>query len=183
MANLTIAGINLFAGVDWIFTESLDDYPASEFDLVPLIKTGSESAKDLSSFVTKDGNDFDFDVPAITTNGYTPGEYFVQYVFTRLSDSKKFLLIPDKPVNVRPLLTSAAEYRTYWEQQRDLLKTAIEKLNNEIVMSAEYMGRKYTLSNISELQKRLNFVESRIADERGENFQNDERMLIRFFNQ
>ena len=178
--NLEIIGVNLFAGTDWVFTESLDDYPASLYDLQPLIKTGSESSKDLSAYVTKDGNDFGFIVPNAQTVGYTPGEYYVQYVFTRISDSAIFVVPTNEPLNVRPLLTSSVEYRTYWEQQRDIIKTTIESLNAEVVMSAEYLGRKYTLSNIKELKARLSFAETKLAEERGENFQDDNQFLVRF---
>jgi len=178
--NLSILTVNLFAGTDWVFTESLDDYPASLFNLVPLIRTGSESAKDLSAYVTKDGDDFDFAVPSAQTINYTPGEYYVQYVFTRISDSAIFVVPTTEPVNVKPLLTSSVEQRTFWEIQRDTIKTSIQDLVAEVVMSAEYLGRKYTLSNIKELKARLSYAETKIAEERGENFQDDNQFLVRF---
>ncbi len=177
---LAINGINLFAGSDWIFTESIDRYPASLFDLQPLIKTGTEASIDLTAYVTKDGDDFKFNVPNAQTVAYTSGEYYVQYVFTQLSDSAVFLIATTQPLNVRPLLSAAGEHRTSWEINRDLINDSIKQLVSEAVMSAEYMGRKYTLSNIKELRSRLAFVEQKIAEERGEKFQDDEKFLVRF---
>lgn len=159
--NLVFESLNLFSGADWAFTESLSDYPASDYDLAIIIKKGTGSPITLD--VAKDGDDFDFSKTAAETTAAGFGDFNFQAVATKLSDNS-VEIIKAGIKTIHPLLSSAGDTRTYWEKIRDEAKEAYDKLAQLIADEVNFKGKMIRYSERSKLLETINFAEEKIKE-------------------
>lgn len=118
---MNFTDLKLYAGATWNWTESLDEYPASEYDLVLYLKNGTNAAVPLSA--SQDGDDFEFDLTANTTNQFTKKKYTYQFVVSKAGEVD---IIETGEVYIYAILNLASDLRTHEEIVLDAIKSLIE---------------------------------------------------------
>ena len=159
--NLQFESENLFSGADWAFTESLSDYPATDYTLDIIIKKGTGSAVTLNG--SADGDDFDFEKPADETAALGFGDFNYQAVATNI-DTGKTSIIKSGVKAIHPLLTTSGDTRTYWEKIRDEAKEAYDKLAQLIAIEVNFKGKVIKYAQRSELLSTINLAEQKIQE-------------------
>jgi hypothetical protein len=114
----------LFAGARWSFTESLQDFPASIYSLVIILKLGTGNPITLTGVA--DGDNFNFSKPSNETTLLVNGDYNYQVLATNLNDALDITVIAGGSVHIYPLLTSSADQRTHWQKRLEALEAAYD---------------------------------------------------------
>jgi hypothetical protein len=112
----------LAAGVNWEWSASFADYPASEYALTYVL---INSTNKITISAAADGDDFAVSVAAATTAGYAAGDYGWQAI--AVSGSDKYLAASGE-VTVTADLAAAATYdvRSHAEKVLEAIEAVLE---------------------------------------------------------
>lgn len=154
--------LNLIAGTDWVFTESLPDYPATDYNLNIILKKGTASAINLEGIAS--GDDFKFVKPAHETALIGYGDFSFQAIVTKIDDGT----IPFVKANTKkimPLLSLTGDTRTYWETIRDEAKECYNKLAQMIVTEINFKGKVLKYEDRNKILEMIHIAEQGIEEE------------------
>lgn len=160
--NLQFESENLFAGADWSFTESLSDYPASEYSLDIIIKKSVDDAVVLTGVA--DADDFNFSKTEEETTAIGFGDFKFQAKAVRKLDSKVFI-IKSGTKTIHPLLSVFDDTRTYWEKIRDEAKECYDKLAQLTATEVNFKGKVIKYAERGKLLEQINIAEIKIQEE------------------
>lgn len=163
---LLFESINLFAGADWAFDESLTDYPSDEYNLDIILKKGSGVPVTLTGTANADLG-FDFSKPAIETALVGYGDFSFQAIFTKISDGT-IPYVKSGTKKIMPLLSVSGDTRTYWEIIRDEAKECYTKLSQMIVTETNFKGKVLKYADRGKILEMIHIAEDEIEKEKAE---------------
>ena len=182
-----ITNQKLYAGINWKWTESFNDYPASQYDSDLIIKKGTDDAKTFKT--EKDGDSFIRSLSKGTTTNLPSGRYQFQYVFTYISDGSTD--VPkgfEGSIEINAILSSATyDTRTHNLKMLEALQATLEGRASMEFLNLSYKGRSLQLLTMQELRDAINYYQDEIEkDNRQEQMDAGEitggKLLIGFGN-
>lgn len=170
----TIEPTSLVVGDIWTWKKSLDDHPADDgwtltYRLIP--QTGTP----IVLTATADGDDHLVSVSSATTAGYTSGDYLM---VGSVSDGTNRYEVYRADIEVKPNVTAAYDYRSYWMQVRDACQEALLDAAGRTEVSYVINSRSRTARSHDEILKLLAYAESQVANENAQG--RNRKILIRF---
>lgn len=150
MPVLQIISEKLYTGADWSWTESLSDYPATDYTLQIILKQGGTGTPVVLDGAAN-GNDFDFTKPGNKTLLLSVGEYYCQGIAKKISDNK-ITVLDQQNIFLLRFISSTADHRTYWEKVLDAALTAYNSLVSREVTEVTYEGRTLKYKDRAELK-------------------------------
>lgn len=161
---LLFESLNLFAGMDWVFDESLSDYPSDEYNLDIILKKGSGTPLTLTGTSNADLG-FDFSKAAADTALIGYGEFSYQAIMTRITDTR-IMEVKAGSKHIMPLLSLSGDTRTYWEIIRDEAKDCYTKLSKMIVTEVNFKGKVLKYEDRNKIREMIAIAEQGIEEER-----------------
>jgi hypothetical protein len=155
----------LFAGASWNFTESLSDYPASDYTLKILLKKSTGPAIILEG--TTNGESFVFIKTKAWTSTITNGDYDYQVVAENKTDVNDLKVLHEGTVHIYPLLTSGVDQRSWWVKRLDDLKTTYEDLSQTSAAEVDPGAKRIIYKKMSEVLEQIKIAENEIRNESG----------------
>jgi len=149
---------DLVAGVDWDWTESVSDYPASTHQLKYLLKKGTAATITLTA--TADGDSHVFEIDQATTAGYAAGLYRYQPIAILLTDANDIHEVGAPGlVEVFSDLSAVSDARVHALKMVDYLRTSLETLAQQNWDSLSVEGRAMAAKKLSEVKRDLALYE------------------------
>jgi len=114
--------LSQYQGDDWIFDCILSDYPATNYSLV--FEFAKKDCSPFSITATPSADFHHFNIPAVTTNSYKPGKYYVSAVVIAL-DTNARKTIGQKEALIKANLANVSDPRTPNRKALDECEEAI----------------------------------------------------------
>jgi len=166
------------AGNSLLWTKSIGDYPASDWDLTYSIRgsLAGQFSEDITA--TKDGDDFEVTLTASQTASWQPGEYWlVGYV----SDGTDRFEIYRGRFTITEDISTATSYdgRTYNQRCLDIVNRMIEDglLPREVIRYS-FNGVSSEVRTFEDAFKAKAYFEDKVANEQGNG--RNRKILTRF---
>ena len=143
----------IFSGADGSWIDSFADYPASEYDLVVLLKNGTNAAVELTAAPDEDDPD-SFSI-SYTADQLQAGDCEYQYKFTNKATEK--ISVPyHGVVNVLALLSSSTDTRSEDKKVYDELIAARLRLAEREYVEVSVNGKSTKFKSMDQIEKEIN---------------------------
>ena len=147
MMQLEIEQQKLYAGATWKFTETLDEFPASDgYTFAIIIKHKTDEAVFLQS--TASGDDYSFNIAADTTRQFTKHDYLFQGIVTKQGEID---IVAEGQLTINPLLDAASDTRTQNERILDAINATLESSSAKEQGEISINGRTIRYKTLDEL--------------------------------
>jgi len=148
-------------GLSETWTESINDYPATEYTLKYNLQNSSANVAIVS---TADGNAHTVTLTASTTAGYTAGTYKWQSYVENISDSDEKVFIAQGTIEiVNTFLSGNTDQRSHARKTLEAIEAVIENRATQDHLSYSIAGRAITLLSTKELIEFRSFYRAEVA--------------------
>jgi len=159
---LTFTEQTLYAGASWSWTESLDDYAASDgWALSIYLKHKTDSTVTLTS--TASGDDFVFDIGTATTSALSEGNYRYQAVAARSGEVE---IVEEGYIDIKALLTADDDTRSDNEIILDAIIATLKGRATKEQESIQFAGRTIAYLSLEELINAKKYFEKEVAKDK-----------------
>ncbi len=136
-------------GLSETWTESINDYPATNYTLKYNLQNSSANVAIVS---TADGNAHTVILTASTTAGYTAGTYKWQSYVENISDSDEKVFIAQGTIEiVNTFLSGNTDQRSHARKTLEAIEAVIENRATQDHLSYSIAGRSISLMTLKEL--------------------------------
>lgn len=176
---MQIKNQKLSVGTYWSWTESLSDYPASDYTLKIYLRQGSAAAKTITASAS--GDDHVIEEAAATTANYAFGDHTYQAVAENKEDATKKYEVERGRIHIYPNLSAdTTDPRGPWEKIYAALSTALQNMAGREFASVSINGKAVTYQTRAELIRDLQFAKVQMEIETGKRSKENKTYLARF---
>lgn len=162
---MSIDSKKLYAGDTWSWTETLPDFPASEYTAKIILKRNNAAAIIITASIVDDV--FNFSYSSANTSAIPAGKYYYQYVAVKSGldyySASGYIEI------YANILTTASDMRGQWQQIHDNLLAVYNTMiaDGKVEASVTMNGRSVTYDRAN-LIKEIQNAEMKAREENGE---------------